>query len=68
MKKNTFPYERENAIATAEALEATASSILETLKYNCTPENVGEILDEVVKASGLAQLLLIDINSLAKAE
>ena len=52
---------------TATTLATAASNILLCLN-NCTPENVGEILKDVVNVSGTAQLLLIDYTNLLQAE
>ena len=67
MKSKSFSHQRENAVLTATTLATAASNILLCFN-NCTPENVGEILKDVVNVSGTAQLLLIDYTNLLQAE
>lgn len=55
-----------NAQLTAESL-ADAVEKIKSGFDNATPENIGEMLKDALKITGLAQLLLIDINDLIKS-
>jgi len=65
MEKN-FKDALTNAQATAATLAVAVEDINAGL-VNAQPERVGEFLKEAVKAAGLAQLLLIDINDMIKS-
>ena len=55
-----------NAQLTVESL-ADAVEKIKSGFDNATPENIGEMLKDALKITGLAQLLLIDINDLIKS-
>ena len=67
MTQNDILVAIHDASATATALRDTADGILDKIE-NCSKETTGEILGLATALVGLAHQLLIDINSLAKAE